>query len=116
MLEVPVTIRNTHFKKGGSWKSKLKGIVLGCNVWLRPAMSSLNDMKELLCRVMEEPECNYVEFMIHSSELMPGGSPYFKTEESIEQLYNDMNSLFDKAKSLGYSGVSLEEYYKHYRK
>ena len=116
VLEVPVTIRKTHFKKGGSAKSKLKGLLLGGNIWLRPAMSSLQDMENLLYMVLKEPECDYVEFMIHSSELMPGGSPYFKTEESIEQLYNDMNSLFDKAKSLGYSGVSLEEYYKHYRK
>lgn len=112
VLEVPVTIRKTHFKKGGSWKSRLKGLVLGTNIWLRPAMSSLQDMMNLLCRVMEEPECDYVEFMIHSSELMAGGSPYFKTDESIEKLYDDMNNLFSKAVSLGYKGISLDEYYK----
>ena len=32
--------------------------------------------------------------MIHSSELMPGGSPNFPTERSIERLYETLESLF----------------------
>jgi hypothetical protein len=39
----------------------------------------------------------YVEFMIHSSELMPGGSPYFPSIESVEKLYRDLNELFSQA-------------------
>lgn len=115
VFEVPVTIRKTHFKKGGSVKSKLKCLVLGTNIWLRPAMSSLPDMLNLLYKVHGEPECDYVEFMIHSSELMPGGSPYFKTDDSIKKLYDDMDIFFSRAISLGYTGITLKEYYNLYK-
>ena len=50
-------------------------------------------------------------FMIHSSELMPGGSPNFKDENSIENLYIDIESIFSYAKSKGYVGITLREYY-----
>lgn len=39
-------------------------------------------MKYILQRVMDSDE-EYAEFMIHSSELMPGGSPSFRTETNI---------------------------------
>jgi hypothetical protein len=35
--------------------------------------------------------------MLHSSELMPGGSPTFTTEASIERLYDDLDALFSEA-------------------
>jgi hypothetical protein len=37
----------------------------------------------------------YVEFMLHSSEFMPGGSPTFKDEAAIEGLYRDLEELFE---------------------
>ena len=36
----------------------------------------------------------HIEFVIHSSELMPGRSPRFRTDESIERLYADLRVLF----------------------
>jgi hypothetical protein len=33
-------------------------------------------------------------FMTHSSELMPGGSPYFPTTAHIEDLYESLDALF----------------------
>ena len=36
----------------------------------------------------------YIMFMIHSSELMPGGSPYFKTEKAIRDLNNALEEMF----------------------
>jgi hypothetical protein len=55
----------------------------------------------------------YVEFMLHSSELMPGGSPTFPGPETIEALYDDLNIVFDAA-SKHFQGATLQEYYKHY--
>ena len=54
---------------------------------------------------------NYVEFMIHSSELMPNGSPYFKKTEDIDKLFKTMEKLFSYALKKGYVGCTLEEYY-----
>ena len=48
--------------------------------------------------------------MIHSAELMPGGSPYFKTEADIELLYSIMDTYFRQIVSAGYTGVTLSDY------
>ena len=48
--------------------------------------------------------------MVHSSELMPGGSPYFKNEYEIEVLYEVMNNYFHYLVECGYTGLSIGEY------
>ena len=48
-------------------------------------------------------------FMLHSSELMPGGSPTFRTEAQIEHLYRELAAIFSKARSLGYTGATFRE-------
>jgi hypothetical protein len=39
----------------------------------------------------------YVELMLHSSELMPGGSPYFRDARAVDQLYENLAELFQAA-------------------
>jgi peptidoglycan/xylan/chitin deacetylase (PgdA/CDA1 family) len=76
--------------------------------WLRP---NRHNGKRLL-RVLEiagREGRDYVEFMLHSSELMPGGSPIFPTERSIERLYADMEGLFGAA-SARFEGMTLAAY------
>lgn len=111
VLEIPMSIRKLHFLGVRSLKSKIKSLLKGGIVWLRPAISSLGEMKLLSKKITQEKSSDYLEFMIHSSELMVGGSPYFKDEAAIERLFSDMVQLFDFVKTLGYQGVTLEEYY-----
>lgn len=111
ILEVPVTIRRyKHYMLGGSPRHCARTLLKGGNIWLRPALCTLNEMKYLAKNVFLEQGNDYLEFMIHSSELMPGGSPYFTTNESIDYLYKVMDSLFNYLSSLGYKGSTLEEY------
>src|SRR5581483_11182584 len=56
---------------------------------------------------------DYVEFMLHSSELMPGGSPTFSSMASIERLYRDIERLFEHAQRR-FGGQTLREYYDHF--
>lgn len=111
VLEVPATIRKFRDASFGSWKHRLKTFVKGENFWLRPATSSTSIMKKIIDMVDKEGKEDFLEFMIHSSELMPNGSPYFTTEEDIEREYMVMDSVFAYAKSKGYEGCTLEEYY-----
>jgi hypothetical protein len=61
--------------------------------WLRPDGENRDAMLAILRRASEESwPC--VLFMLHSSELMPGGSPTFRTDDSIENLYEDLEALF----------------------
>lgn len=116
VLELPATVRRySHYLSfGGSLIHKLRTIIKGGAIWLRPALSSLAEMKKLMKDVDAESGNDYLEFMIHSSELMPGGSPYFEDEEAIDRMYYTMAQLFAYARELGYEGETLESYTKRY--
>lgn len=115
ILEVPVTIQRFHYldlESANSLKEKAKEaakFILGRNVWLRPALSTDKSMRKIL----ENRERDYAEFMMHSSELMPGGSPYFKDDKAIDIMYARLEQLFDYAKE-NYKGQTLKEYYLDY--
>jgi hypothetical protein len=76
--------------------------------WLRPNGRNLRQMRRLLRRFVREGR-SYAEFMLHSSEFMPGGSPTFRTPESIEALYRDLEALFATAAEL-FTGMTLQEF------
>lgn len=117
ILEVPATVRQyNHYLSSGSLKQRLRAFVKGGHIWFRPALSSLQDMKKLMVDVDAEPNNNYLEFMIHSSELMPGGSPYFNDSNAIDKMYDTMDELFAFARKLGYEGETLESYTKQFLK
>ena len=81
--------------------------------WLRPNGYNLNSMLAILQKACNE-QWLCVEFMLHSSELMPGGSPTFQTQNSIEVLYNDLEILFSKAAEQ-FQGKTLSEFYNEYK-
>lgn len=120
VLEVPLTIRKVHCFEPGriksmhSFLSECKKVVSGRYQWLRPDNTDSNKGNmELISKVSSE-KADYMMFMIHSSELMPGGSPTFPTEESIEILYHMIEEIFDRAAELGYEGKTLGQYYQNY--
>jgi len=80
--------------------------------WLRPDRHN----RDAMVRIVEQAaraRRSYVEFMVHSSELMPEGSPLFRTEAEIDALYRDLEALFRAAAQLCV-GVTLQEYRSHY--
>jgi hypothetical protein len=94
--------------------SQIKTIFFGSPVWLRPRGNNLQDMLFLVD--YEKKSCDeYIMFMLHSSELMPGGSPTFRNAESIENLYNHLEILFSII-SKDFQGITLKDYYSHYIK
>jgi hypothetical protein len=54
-----------------------------------------------------------LELAVHSSELMPGGSPFFKDENSIERLYRRLETLFASA-AKNFQGMTLGEFLQKY--
>lgn len=121
ILELPMTIRHMNiFALGknyslGNIARELKRFLWGRNQWLRPDASlRLKPMLKLIER--ESKQNQYLMFMIHSSELMPGGSPNFKDEKAIEDLYKIIKEIFEYATLLGYSGKTLREYAESYYK
>ncbi len=113
LLEVPMSIQLKHsalmnaFKKG---YDALRGKKRSPSaLWLRPSGGNLENMKKVASGCLAQGH-DYVEFMLHSSEFMPGGSPTFKTDQDIEQLYRDLDGLFSWL-SERTQGLTLAEYY-----
>lgn len=77
-------------------------------IWLRPNTNhNINEMKYLLRKIKKE-NLGYAEFMIHSSEFMPGGGPKHQGKAEVDQLFRDMESLFAYANELGFEGHTFE--------
>jgi hypothetical protein len=81
--------------------------------WLRPNGRNLRQMQGILAHVLRERR-PYAEFMLHSSELMPGGSPTFRSSEAIEALYRQLEQLFAVAGER-FVGMTLQEYDRAFR-
>ena len=73
-------------------------------VQLRPRKGNIKELCALVRRARVE-ERAYVEFMLHSSEFMPGGSPTFRTERDVDRLFDDLHELFDTARQAGFCGA-----------
>jgi hypothetical protein len=77
--------------------------------WLYPKGNNHRALPGLLRTALVEGR-DFAEFMIHSSELMPGGSPRFPTARSIEILYDTLEALFAFARR-AFIGQTLSEYH-----
>jgi hypothetical protein len=114
ILEIPVTIRvlrGFSFAKplrARSFLAAVKKAVMGKATWLRPNGHNLADML-MLIDVIQKSESDYLMFMLHSSELMPGGSPSFRTKDAIERLYHDLAIIFEVI-SKRFTGITLKDY------
>jgi hypothetical protein len=63
-------------------------------VWLRPSYSSLPDMLAFAARLaVARVPCFNIIF--HSSELLPGGSPYTPDEASVRRFTDDLRRLLE---------------------
>jgi len=121
LLEVPVTIAKSPGRSIETLRAtfrKVPPVRKALNyffpplTWLRPNGCNLKYILKLL-RNAVRIEKDYVEFMLHSSELMPGGSPTFMSDKSIENLYEDLETLFAEAR-MNFTGCTLAEYYRKY--
>jgi len=122
LLELPVTILGTrrYPRVVETVRKSLSGSFYGTiamrrlfpdHQWLMPNGSNRAQMLQIVesARRQQRP---YIEMAIHSSELMPGGSPRFPTSETIDRLYDDLEALFASA-TRHFRGRTLSEYYHH---
>ena len=113
--EIPVTVKSSHHiflpteMKPKPWLKSFHNAIIGQMIWLRPNGRNLKQMIWLLKTIEKDSRYDYIMFMLHSSELMPGGSPTFRTEESIEKLYTDLDTLF-KVACHSFEGSTISEY------
>jgi len=118
LLQVPMTIRprlNSTILKLYNYirdirmRYLLEHRVVPSHDWLRPDGRNLDRMIRLVDRVIKE-NSPVLEFMLHSSELMPAGSPLFSSKTQIDNLYEHLTILFEHLVSRGTIGMTLAEY------
>lgn len=114
LIEIPMTVKHIqHTLAGKSIKNRAKNLIVGKDRWLRPAISTVKEMKLNIDERVENGS-DYAEFMIHSTELMPGGSPYFKNSRDVEREYKDMRTIFTYAVQCGFEGITMRDYAKKF--
>jgi hypothetical protein len=121
LLEVPMTVmqalgptrRIGELMTQGTLPARVWNRLFPPRQWLQPNGRNLSPMLRILERALRERR-RYVEFTLHSSEFMPGGSPTFRTTRSIEDLYRDMEQLFSRA-AARFAGATLSEFEQSFR-
>ena len=115
ILELPVSIRKTHkamFDSEKPIKGIIKGIyhaIKGNTIWLRPNGRNISSMIKLV-DIISKSQFDFAMATFHSSELMPGGSPTFKTKDDIENLYVTIKEIFQYC-SYSFEGITMRDYY-----
>ncbi len=119
LLEIPMTIRKNYSPFLGRLYSVIP-TVMGKRairyifgqpyIWFRCDTRNTRDLLKMIENEIASGT-DYLEFMLHSSEFMPGGSPIFTSQEDIDNLYKNLDHIFSLLSRRGVVSVTCEEYY-----
>ena len=123
LLEVPMTILSSRLYRTAAWMYRIPLLRRAANrvspglSWLCPIQPSLraplDRNRDVMLQMAQAARAEGVapmEFMLHSSELMPGGSPNFQSARDIEHLYESLEVLFENLSSWC-CGRTLKEFH-----
>jgi hypothetical protein len=108
LLELPMTILRRPYQGPEAWLRKTLKRQPYRTDWMRPDGRNLERLLRIVDEVVAQRR-SYLEFTLHSSEFMPGGSPTFRSEREIERLYEDLEVLFSRV-SRSFGGATLCEF------
>lgn len=100
LVELPVTIERQSINPADKLARRIPGVRGLRNTtkpefnWLRPNGKNKKSLLNLV-RNKVNSQAPYIEFILHSSEFMPGANPHFQDASSINKLYHDMEELFE---------------------
>ena len=121
LVELPVTIMPTYaITRRSAWlrehwrarPGRLRGrarrlLPRPQPLWLRPRPEYGLDDLQALVRAAERARLRFAVLMFHSSELLPGASPYRRTEHDVAVLHALLDDLFGWARRRGHDFVTL---------
>jgi hypothetical protein len=82
-------------------------------VWLRPSYSPLRDMVSF-ANSLAARHVPCFNIIFHSSEILPGGSPYTPDQASVDRFLDSLRRLLEHLRSLGGSGQTYAEFAARY--
>lgn len=91
------------------FRRALRLLRLARPIWLRPSYSKPEDMGALARRLLRDgaPLANII---FHSSELLPGGSPYNQTAEDVDRFYRDLEAILALLTEGGAAGGTFRSF------
>ena len=112
LLQVPVSVLRSRLHRWAPWAYRVPGLRGRAwrhrpdRQWLYPDGRNLVSIGEVVeeARTAGRP---VLEMVLHSSELMPGGSPNGRDAAAIEALYRDLRALFAQVAQAGFRGITL---------
>ena len=116
LLEVPMTIRSSGLYRRAPWVYRVPLLRQVSNRLVSPALNHLcpaeSNLRGMLraARAARADGAAHAEFTLHSSELMPGGSPTFRSASDIERLYEHLEILFEEL-STWCRGMTLKKFH-----
>jgi hypothetical protein len=91
------------------WRGALRRLGLR-PVWLRPSYSSLRNMRAFADALAARAEPCF-NIIFHSSELLPGGSPYTPDADAVQRFLDDLKRLLEHlTQRLGAGGSTYAEF------
>jgi hypothetical protein len=78
-------------------------------IWLRPSYSKTEDMLWLAEKLVAD-KAPIANIIFHSSELLPGGSPYNVTRADVDSFYSALRTLLDFLAKRGVQGRTFREF------
>lgn len=122
ILQVPVTIS----ERKVSLLKELKRTYFGLRhtimrkrpLWLRPVFSTFDNFASIINEYSYRYQANELivfNMMFHNVEVMPGLSPYTRTEADCTKYLNSLERLFVYCKENNIIGATLNDVYNHYR-
>jgi peptidoglycan/xylan/chitin deacetylase (PgdA/CDA1 family) len=128
LLEVPVTIlftntslarserlQDLYFRYGRTLPVKAMARFFRLDPqWFRPYAHMSSERLKAVYEAARQAELPAVQMMFHSSELMPGGSPYHPDEAAIERLYDKLETVFGHLQDESCTGMTLSEFAQEY--
>ncbi|MBI5142725.1 MAG: hypothetical protein HZA20_11145 [Nitrospirae bacterium] len=77
--------------------TRMRGVLhrlgLASLLWLRPTVSSFEEMKRLADHLLEKTDCKVINIMFHSNECFPGASPYHKTDDDVARFLERFSGI-----------------------
>ncbi len=117
LLELPLTVILRRKTRIHSFMDRFRptnrlrrayNLVVPPYLMLSPRRWRLGQLLSILRQSLKEDRA-YLEFMTHSSNLMPEGGPAFPTRRAVERLYGSLAEFFELA-SDHFAGATLSEY------
>jgi len=122
LLEVPMTVIPGRLYGWSPWLYRVPGLrraagrISPAHRWLCPVplLEKRNVGQMLgLARRARHARPTHLQFMLHSSDLMPGGSPSSGNAQDVEQLYACLEMLFEEL-STWCRGMTLATFREHW--